>query len=549
MRRLYHFLLLFPLAVTLLCSCGIRHTAAVLDDVETYIQERPDSALATLRAIDTTTLATRSLRAQYALLNATALDKNWIDTTDVSVVMPAVTYYDRHPSGLNRAKAWYYLGRIQENRGDYPSAHISFLKAAKEADNSTDSYFRARAYQSLSNTYSAGYLLEEAFLYSERAFRESEKNKDTVNMNASRYRMAQDLNNLHRHQEADSIYQILLTEKKVSSHLWPSLLSDYALLVLQYRDDCALSVQLFEEALREAGYLRTHNHWGAYAYALLRIGKAERANKIFQQLAAADNDESLTYKTWRARADAYLGLYSSAYENISLASDIQQKNVARVLRQSTLEAQNDYLEEEHATMRLRAQRQRLFLIATLLIVLALATGIIVFLTRKKRKILEEQESILESLQSLSADYSHARDERSLIRNQYIKLCQTHFQHIGRINEILNLFSSERDTNFYKELKKAVRNIKDDEKNQEEFEKILNDSLNDVMIHFKEAFPNQKKRFYQIASFLFAGFDATTISNILYDCSKNNVYLIKNRLKKSIQESNTLYKEQFLSLLS
>ena len=174
---------------------------------------------------------------------------------------------------------------------------------------------------------------------------------------------------------------------------------------------------------------------------------------------------------------------------------------------------------------------------------------IVFLTRKKRKILEEQESILESLQSLSADYSHARDERSLIRNQYIKLCQTHFQHIGRINEILNLFSSERDTNFYKELKKAVRNIKDDEKNQEEFEKILNDSLNDVMIHFKEAFPNQKKRFYQIASFLFAGFDATTISNILYDCSKNNVYLIKNRLKKSIQESNTLYKEQFLSLLS
>ena len=75
------------------CSCASRQTAATLNDVETYIQQRPDSALATIRAIDTTTLTTRSLRAHYALLHAMALDKNWIDTTDVNVVMPAVEYY------------------------------------------------------------------------------------------------------------------------------------------------------------------------------------------------------------------------------------------------------------------------------------------------------------------------------------------------------------------------------------------------------------------------------------------------------------------------
>jgi hypothetical protein len=128
MRRPLYSIVLF-IAIFLLASCANRKTAATLNDVETYIQARPDSALATIRAIDTTTLTTRALRAHYALLHAIALDKNWIDTTDVGVVMPAVEYYDRHPSGIRRAKAWYYLGRIQQNGGNRPDAGISFLKA------------------------------------------------------------------------------------------------------------------------------------------------------------------------------------------------------------------------------------------------------------------------------------------------------------------------------------------------------------------------------------------------------------------------------------
>ena len=139
-------------SIGLTVCCG-GHTAAVLDDIETYIQARPDSALAVLRTLDTLSLKTAKDRAHYALLHAMALDKNWIDTTDVNVVMPAVAYYDRHPSGLRKAKAWYYLGRIQENGGDFPSANISYLKAEKSADGTTDDYFLSVLYQSLSNTY------------------------------------------------------------------------------------------------------------------------------------------------------------------------------------------------------------------------------------------------------------------------------------------------------------------------------------------------------------------------------------------------------------
>ena len=76
MLRFRTLFIALSLAILLLASCASRKTAVTLNDVETYIKERPDSALATIRAIDTTTLTTRSLRAHYALLHAITLCLN-----------------------------------------------------------------------------------------------------------------------------------------------------------------------------------------------------------------------------------------------------------------------------------------------------------------------------------------------------------------------------------------------------------------------------------------------------------------------------------------
>lgn len=170
MLRLHLSVISFSVAALLLASCSSRQTAATLNDVETYIQQRPDSALATIRAIDTTTLTTRSLRAHYALLHAIALDKNWIDTTDVGVVMPAVEYYDRHPSGIRRAKAWYYLGRIQQNGNDRQEASTSFLKSERYAEASDDLNFKGLICMAMSTIYSQTHLYEEALEYTNRAY-------------------------------------------------------------------------------------------------------------------------------------------------------------------------------------------------------------------------------------------------------------------------------------------------------------------------------------------------------------------------------------------
>lgn len=86
-------------------SCGDCKTERLLDDVDSYIRVHPDSALKVLRKVDSRVLKTNRLRAEYSLLHAMALDKNYIDTADISVVLPAVDYYKRHGSADEKLRS------------------------------------------------------------------------------------------------------------------------------------------------------------------------------------------------------------------------------------------------------------------------------------------------------------------------------------------------------------------------------------------------------------------------------------------------------------
>ena len=67
MIRLFRNLALLLLVILLAAACGTtsrRHITATMDDVESYVNEHPDSALAVLEGVDSTALNTRALRAR-----------------------------------------------------------------------------------------------------------------------------------------------------------------------------------------------------------------------------------------------------------------------------------------------------------------------------------------------------------------------------------------------------------------------------------------------------------------------------------------------------
>ena len=460
----------FPLIVlclifALFASCANRRTAATFNDVETYIQARPDSALATIRAIDTTTLTIRSLRAHYSLLHAIALDKNWIDTTDINVVMPAVEYYDLHPSGIRRAKAWYYLGRIQQNGNNRPDASISFLKAERYAESSDDSDFKGLIALAMSTIYCQTHLHEEALKYAERAYSFFVEARDTTNANNSLYCKASVLMNLERYGEADSLFRILIENESVHPNLRASLFCNYALNLVIFQEDYEQAVNTFEKAITTSGSLKNRNSWGAYAYSLIRVGRAKRADSIFAQLESTKGDAYLSFSYWKSMADAYSLDYPAAFQHLKTAYDIQDENVVKAFRQSAIKAQKDFLDEMDRESEKEAYRRLLMMGGIITALIFLILLLVFVFKRMNARSAREKEYLIEAYRELT---SRTEEEKAKVRNQYIQICQSHFSHIGRINEMLNVYSKESNNNLYRELKRSIQRVGLDEDSQLRF---------------------------------------------------------------------------------
>ena len=99
-RCVFHLSALIT-AVTFIVACGPspkQRVAATLDDVESYINERPDSALAVLEGVDSAALTTRAIRGRYSLLRTMAQAKSYRDLTVPGLIDDAAAWYEHHGS-------------------------------------------------------------------------------------------------------------------------------------------------------------------------------------------------------------------------------------------------------------------------------------------------------------------------------------------------------------------------------------------------------------------------------------------------------------------
>ena len=137
------------LAAITIVSCNDARkseTFRLLEDVDSYIEARPDSALAVLEGIDVEDLGSREEKAKYALLMSMALDKNYIDRTDFDVLQPAIDYYENHGSATDKLRTFYYQGRIYQNGGQYEEAMECMIKSIDLGAQSDDLKTKARNY-------------------------------------------------------------------------------------------------------------------------------------------------------------------------------------------------------------------------------------------------------------------------------------------------------------------------------------------------------------------------------------------------------------------
>ena len=121
--------------VTLTACVGGGKERAVLDTAQRIINDRPDSALAMLDSLESSShdFSTENLR-RWQLLRLMAQNKCDTVFSDDSLQKELVKYYDRHGTPNERMTAHYLLGRAYSDMGEAPRALQCFLDASACAD-------------------------------------------------------------------------------------------------------------------------------------------------------------------------------------------------------------------------------------------------------------------------------------------------------------------------------------------------------------------------------------------------------------------------------
>lgn len=552
------FVIIFLLMSFLLVSCDNRQTKSLLQDVETYIQERPDSALRVLRKVDSLTLNTKSLRARYSLLFAMALDKNYIDTTALSILEPTVAYYERLGSPQDKMLSCYYLGRIYANRKDYPNAVIFYSQALRESS-ADDYYHKGLAYEALANAYSASFNTEEELRNAIFAHDCFEKMGDK-NLALSRYKIAQAYHNNEQFDLADSLYSSVYSGLDSTSKLAFYAMEDQVCNDLQQeKPEVKRDLRLLEYVAEHRGNLTLTSYY-EYAYLLLLIGEKVTAENILSQLS--ESEESVETMEIRYRIAEYEENDEEALTLLKSLLSYQNDVVKKQLAQSVFKAQSDYyrlnaeVSEQKSTI--ANQRSIIFLIVGLMIVGSLYIAFMkrkIALSREKERLtqaVEESERLLETVMNRAKQEKEERDKnifdlKSLnereqdkikeLRDMYVTLYQKRFCEIGKYYDAASSHRLESiKEKAYHDVISSTQTlfgeIASGSEGQKKFEARINADLDDIVSKIRSDFPKLKDDDIRFICYLIVGFDTSTIS-FLMDISKENVRVKKHRLREKL----------------
>lgn len=206
----------------MLVGCKSTTVEKTLSDIETLMDCCPDSALNKLNKITPEQLTSDETNAHYALLYSQALDKNYIDSTNDSLILIAENYYTKHNDNKKSMLAHYYHGRVKYNAKEYPQSLYFITKAFHNAESLKDYYWMGRCAEEISIIYDENFHGSDALHYAQIAFDNLQKSGKQPYINYSLLNLARINNNNNNDSIANQIAKQVLDSAIVynDSSLW-----------------------------------------------------------------------------------------------------------------------------------------------------------------------------------------------------------------------------------------------------------------------------------------------------------------------------------------
>lgn len=540
--------LLFLVSLLVMVSCTSRKVSRTLNDVESYIMSRPDSALTVLEDIDRASLVSSGLKARHALLHSMALDKNFIDIIDDSIAGVAVEYYEDHGPDILKARSLYYYGRVKFNAGHYDEAILAYSKA-EEAAEECDSLYLGMVNNAMAETYNRTYNSKAELEYARKAY------DIFVDIKASQYvriayiYMAVAYQNCSDYEKAQKICnEIIDASEYVDYPLIEATLISAHLQMEKEHPDYDAVIEKFEFVRDEDETQLEDNDYWAWLCAL--CSKGDNDFDGFEGKLDKEDTSSTVASFWKYRISKAMGDDKAALHFIEESLVQQNKLVSEVLKESLATYQKDYY-QALADVNASKAESRMAAIVTIVIssifLLAMIASLLLMYIRNQRSGFEKSLEYAEEINRQMRESQ--REDYSRLKRQFLSLYRSRFETIG---ELSNQYLRDKDRKdienvIYRKVMLMIDDIRNDRNRRHEFETMLDNDLECIMTNLRIEMPKFKEVDYALFSYLVAGFDATTISRLL-DMTVNNVYARKHRIRTRIEEQQPEHIAQFLEIL-
>ena len=426
------------------CNSHSPHWEAI-SQVESYIEERPDSALVVLEQIVPSELSSKEEKAKHALLYSMALDKNFVDKTDFEVLQPAIEYYEENGSATDKLRTFYYQGRIYHNRGNEADAMESYVKAINIGENSADILTKARLYVAQGNIYNSLLRWDNAInanLHAAEYFFHMDKIDSYVNCNlkaCNGYIHNDDYDKAQRILDKCSNYIVEVSNEKLSLYY-------AAQLTLQIKTGDSRNILTTIDEYFVSVPDSNRNHL-TIANAYIAIGENNKALDIL---------EGRDYSSNISKEMKYYATLVAIYENLhnyQLAHEANKKfyELHDAYVNSIFEQDTQFVEQEYALKLLHKQEKenkyRIIIISTIMI--SILTMIVIYIRgrlkyRTIQKAHAEQEA--ERYRLLYQQMEEERDNLSELLSKNENLDDSIKNVIIKRLELLNKFFTLYITN-------------------------------------------------------------------------------------------------------
>lgn len=374
------------------CTTGTELSLKRLDEMESVINESPDSILNILTKIDHTRIKSAKVRSRFLLLYSIALDKNRIDVKSDSLIAPVLEYYSGKKECHHKLQALYYAARVQENNGDYSAAMEYLAQAEPILHTSKDKNLAALTYASKGRIYSKMLDYCQAGSNFNKAASEYLRYGNEGRYISNRLRAA---DCLLMSGEADQVCRIITEIEKAAGDL--SLDNLNKIYILKLRTSEILEPENTENILNS--YLASINNptltdWLYAARIYIGHNKSEEALNALE-MQKVHKGVNASYHYWMGRA---LELESRYRE--SLAEFKEYDRLSGMIGKDILSQDTRFVEERFRQQRLlekeKNRRIVLSLAASIILLgLGLAAAIIAGI-RKELKIRKLEEDNLRS---------------------------------------------------------------------------------------------------------------------------------------------------------